>query len=206
MKDGKYDVSRALNELVDGRLLRLTKCKRSDDILFNICDDIKQGEDVDITRFKSNEKSYLNLAFTNKTRKQINNECMLRFISGKNTPLFEVKKLSYDDNTQDFYLAAGMPVISRVNMKSLDVVNNEMFFVSKIGKDTIEIFNQNKKLSIEKSKFNKLFLLSFCITVHKSQGATFNEKYVIHEWHKFDKRLKYVAMSRSSNINNIIIN
>ena len=206
VKDGKYDISRALNELVDGRILRLTKCKRSDDILFNICDTIKQGKDVDITQFKSNEKSYLNLSFTNKTRKQINNECMLRFISGKNVPLFEVKKLSYDDNTQDFYLAAGMPIISRVNMKSLDVVNNEMFFVSKIGKDTIEIFNTNKNLSIEKNKFNKLFLLSFCITVHKSQGATFNEKYVIHEWRKFDKRLKYVAMSRSSNINNIIIN
>jgi ATP-dependent exoDNAse (exonuclease V) alpha subunit len=81
-----------------------------------------------------------------------------------------------------------------------------MFYVSKIENLSIDILNKNKKLTIEKKKFNKLFILSFCITVHKSQGATFNEKCVIHEWHKFDKRLKYVAMSRSSNINNIIIN
>ena len=50
-----------------------------------------------------------------------------------------------------------------------------------------------------------MFYVAYCITVHKSQGSTFRHEYTIHEFEKFDNRLKYVALSRSSNIKNINI-
>jgi hypothetical protein len=42
-------------------------------------------------------------------------------------------------------------------------------------------------------------------TIHKSQGASFNNKYTIHEWNRLDRRLKYVALSRATNENNVKI-
>jgi hypothetical protein len=41
--------------------------------------------------------------------------------------------------------------------------------------------------------------------IHKSQGASFDKKYTIHEWARLDRRLKYVALSRATNENNVKI-
>ena len=46
--------------------------------------------------------------------------------------------------------------------------------------------------------FQRLFYVAYCITVHKSQGETYNEPYTIHEFERFDGRLKYVALSRAT--------
>jgi ATP-dependent exoDNAse (exonuclease V) alpha subunit len=43
-----------------------------------------------------------------------------------------------------------------------------------------------------------MFYVAFCLTIHKSQGATFDKPYTIHEFDKLDKTLKYVAMSRAT--------
>ena len=45
-----------------------------------------------------------------------------------------------------------------------------------------------------------MFNVAYCITTHKAQGATFDEPYTIHEFEKFDERLRYVALSRSTDI------
>ena len=44
------------------------------------------------------------------------------------------------------------------------------------------------------------------MTIHKSQGQTFTYDYQIYEWEKLDNRLKYVALSRATKINNIHLN
>ena len=36
------------------------------------------------------------------------------------------------------------------------------------------------------------------ITIHKSQGASFNFPYTIHEWNRLNKRLRYVALTRAT--------
>ena len=103
-------------------------------------------------------------------------------------------------------MASDSHIIARVNSKSLDVVNNEMFVIKKINDDLITISNEMKKdIEIPTDKFNKLFYLAFCITIHKSQGATFNEKYTIYEWLKQNRKMKYVALSRATDEKNIQI-
>jgi ATP-dependent exoDNAse (exonuclease V) alpha subunit len=144
--------------------------------------------------------------WSNKKRKLINIICLTKYLENYSGITFDVKKLTYDDNTQDFTLGVGMPIISRINYKSLDVVNNELFKVKAIKHDFIVVQNEMRTLEIPKNKFNMLFVIAFCMTIHRSQGATFDENYTIHEWKHLDKRLKYVALSRASDINLVKIN
>ena len=67
-------------------------------------------------------------------------------------------------------------------------------------------------------KFQHLFYVAYAITMYKSQGSTFDfyknslgvkvdYEYTIHEFThpRFDERLKYVSLSRSSSLKNINI-
>jgi len=200
-----YEMSRALYELVDGNKIELTLCRRSDDRLFNLCQSILENKPYSVSDLTNkNWVSYKNLCHTNAKRKEVNNKCMKRFLNEyKPSVTYEVKHLEYDNNTQDYTLCKGMPIISRLNKKSLEVFNNEMFVCERILADTIVIKNDYKTLEIEKKDFNKLFNLAFCITIHKSQGLSIKDKYVIYEWGKLHKRLRYVALTRSTEYNNI---
>jgi ATP-dependent exoDNAse (exonuclease V) alpha subunit len=207
-----YEHSKALYELVNGNTCNLTKCRRSDDKVFNLSKCIRDNQPYDIYDLQYLWTSYTNLSFTNEKRHTVNKKCMDKFIEEyKPTNTYKVTRLIWDERLQtnvlhEFYtLCKDMPLIARLNKKDLDIVNNEMFKCHEIKKDTIIIKNEFKLLEIKKEKFNKLFDLAFCVTIHKSQGMTLNDKYVIYEWEKLDKRLRYVAISRATNINNISI-
>ena len=200
--DDIYEHSRALYELVDGCKLQLTKCRRSYDVLFNICQDVTHNKSIDIARFETRKLTYLNVCYTNATRKELNEVCMNHYLKEqKPSKVVQIKKLEYDDNSQDYTLAVGMPLIARKTSSSANVVNNEIFKVEKIMSDKIILSNDLKdEVEIPMDRINKLFHLAFAMTIHKSQGATFNKSYTIHEWNRLDKRLKYVGLSRSSDI------
>jgi hypothetical protein len=199
-----YEMSRALYELVGGRKLNLTVCKRSDDRLFRLCENVKNEVAIDTSVFGKN-KSYLNICFTNERRKKVNAECVARYLKENQKRTVQVEKLHYDDNSQSYTLMEGMPVISRLNKKSLDIVNNETFEVLKIGKDSITVKNEMKTVIVPIKDISRTFNIGFCITTHKSQGETFDKPYTIYEWHKMDSRLRYVALSRATDIKNINI-
>jgi ATP-dependent exoDNAse (exonuclease V) alpha subunit len=149
----------------------------------------------------------LNLCFTNEKRKQINKNACDAFMKSNNKASILIEKLPYDDNSQEYYLKVGMPLIARKNHKSLGIVNNDMVVCSSIKKDSVLVVNNlGENIEVPKHKIKFLFHLGFCITIHKSQGATFTDKYTINEWEKLDKRLKYVALSRATDENNIYIN
>ena len=119
----------------------------------------------------------------------------------------ELPKLKYDQNSQEVKLLTGMPIIARINNKVNDIYNNELCTIKPIHKinDTMTITDDSDKiLEIEKEMFQTLFNIAFfCTTVHKSQGSTFNHNYTVREFDKSDNKLKYVALSRSSCIDNI---
>ena len=60
-----YEKSRCLYELVDGKKLVLTQCKRSDDVLFNICKNAIENKPIDVSRFQKQQEHYLNVCHTN---------------------------------------------------------------------------------------------------------------------------------------------
>jgi len=100
-----------------------------------------------------------------------------------------------------------MPVIARKNNKELNIFNNETFTIKAIKQkdDVIVVVDEGREQEVPIAEFTKMFNVAFCITTHKSQGATFDEPYTIHEFDQFDKRLKYVALSRATDINLINI-
>ena len=79
------------------------------------------------------------------------------------------------------------------------------FNITSVSSETITYKDDKIEYTIPVCDFHKNFYLGFCITVHASQGDSINQKYTIYDW-KIDcfcDKAKYVAMSRSTDINNI---
>ena len=94
------------------------------------------------------------------------------------------------------------PLIARRNCRDYEICNNDTFKVEWITKKDVGI---SGGIEIPRDKFAELFHVAYCITTHRAQGETIREPYTIHEWDRMDARLKYVALSRSTDIKNINI-
>ena len=196
VKDCDYEGSRVLFELCCGNKLELTKCRRSDDVLFNMC---KNVGDVDVSTF-SKKVCRKSVCFTNAKRKAVNEYWMKK--EALTTKHLVIPGHKFDPNSQDMKICINTPIIARVSDAELEIANNETFVVKDIKKNIIVLCNG---LQIDKKDFNKYFYVAYCLTIHKSQGCTFSEEYTIYEWRLLDKRLRYVALSRATNIKNINI-
>ena len=97
VKDADYEGSPVIFELSDGNRINLLKCRRSDDIIYNMC----LPENIDKIKPSDfgNKLCKTNLCFTNQRRKIIN-ECLMKRFS-KNKHHVKVEKLVYDDNSQN---------------------------------------------------------------------------------------------------------
>lgn len=202
--NGNYKYSIGLHELVNGNRLILTKCKRTDDKLYEICLDVDK---VDVGMFPYMKPTYKNIAYTHKTRIQINKDCMARYISEHNGQCIHITMDMGNPKTQDVVLMKGMPIISHKTNSKLEICNTDTFNIINVDTQTITFVNDVTKKQIKTTEFHKYFYVGFCQTIHSSQGETFNEKYTIHDWNmkSFNKELKYVALSRGTNLNNIQI-
>jgi ATP-dependent exoDNAse (exonuclease V) alpha subunit len=100
-----------------------------------------------------------------------------------------------------------MPVIARKNSKQLQIFNNETFTIKQIKRTENEIVveDEGRERTVPIDEFTKIFNVAYCITVHRAQGCTFDDAYTIHEFNQYDERLKYVALSRATDINLINI-
>ena len=201
-----YKDSAALFELCDGHRLQLTKCRRSDDVSFNMLlpDNIEKIKREDFNNMMTDR----HLSFTNDKRIAINDMMMLKYIKQKNhMPTTNFSKLSHDKNSQDMRLLPGMPIIARKNSKKLNIFNNETFTIKEIRKTKgVIIIEDGPRIQIIPiEEFSTLFYMAFCITVLRAQGSTYDKPFTIHEFSRFDNRLKYVAMSRATDKNLINI-
>lgn len=170
-----YRDSKVMYDIVDGQRLILTECKRSDDKLFNMFDDIENLEEKDF----NNKECLLNLAYTNKKVKEIN-----RYYNEK----------AEGENVNGWKLYKGQRLIACINDNKLKIAKNKEYYIKDLDDDNV-IFDD---FIIEKKNIKKFFVLGYCMTIHKSQGSTFNENYTIHEWEKLSDNLKYVAISRAT--------
>ena len=99
-----------------------------------------------------------------------------------------------------------MPIIARKTTEEYDIMNNETFTIYDINENTFKVIIHQTPVEFDNNEFQDLFNIAFCMTIHKSQGQTFDHHYSIYEWEKLDNRLKYVALSRSTNKMNIHLN
>jgi ATP-dependent exoDNAse (exonuclease V) alpha subunit len=232
----KYDYknSSILKELCDHNNINLQTCRRSNDKLFNLIqfDNINNLTPDD---FKSDLKidNDINICWTNNKRKEINKKYMdTAYKKDKTSNWIEIKKLEYDDNSQDVILVNKTPLIAKVNNGNLKLINNERYIIKKVDKNTKEIVVENsrevpkkdkngneiknkkgniimdkiiKTLKIKADEFQKLFRIGYAFTTHSAQGMSIDKPYTIHEFNRMDKKLKYVALSRATKYENINI-
>ena len=155
-----------------------------------------------------------NLCFTNHKRKEVID------LVQKSLPYYvQLKCMNPNDYNSDkgqqtyLNLDYGTPLIARKSISELEVAKNEIWNIKYINKDkkvlTLQ-FGDKEDIEITFQECIKWFLSAYCITIHKSQGDTYKDKYVIHEWKTmsgkglFLRRLRYVAQSRSTNPKELI--
>ena len=196
--DFDYEHSIALKELTDYNTLTLSKCRRSDDKLYKLCD-FKNIMNVDKSQF-NNKMAKKHICFTNKKRIEINEMCMLRYRPQRNYVTLSKNKLNCQ--SQEMYIYNGLPVICKVTDEKQSLNNNEQFIITQFDNDIISIKStiDDRILDIDTKKFNKIFLPAYAITIYSSQGCTINEPYTIHEFEILNRRARYVSLSRSSKI------
>ena len=205
-----YKNSPAIAELADYNRIQLQKCRRADDSLFKMLDPktihTLKKEDFN-GRFTKRH-----ISWTNDKRKKINKSMMEQHIEEiknickqkkqKVPDTIEFKKISTIENSQNVILCEEMPIIARKNIPRLDIANNEQFIIKRIELDDELIIIENectKELNeINFEDFQSWFYVAFCITCHKVQGASYDFEYTIHEFDRFDSRLRYVALSRAT--------
>ena len=198
---GSYQFSPALHQLCDGNRIVLERCRRSDAALFAVYDGERRGtKEVQLAQFPYVSHTSLNIAYTHETRKKINHECMNRY-AGKQF-LACGRRLTHA-KTQEVKIFPTMRVVSYRNTDEL--YNNQLLTVESIdmiAKNFTVLSENGTRLTVEVDDFKMFFLPGYCITVHVSQGCTFDEPFTIHDWnHKcMDRSAKYVALSRSTRL------
>ena len=203
---GNYSNSTTLLELCNYNRLVLDKCRRSDDTLFNLTNPTNIPS-INPQLFKTNQLFFNTVAYTHKTRKNVNGLCMEKYI--KEHPYYiTAQALDSNDKTQISYLAQGMPIISYKNIPKQKILNTDIFTITKINRKTKEFSFKSENIeeqTMKADKFSTMFYPAFCITIHASQGQTFETPYTIWDWTILDNTLKYVALTRATDIKNISI-
>ena len=93
-----------------------------------------------------------------------------------------------------------LAVIARVNNKNYDIMNSEMFTVKEFDNEKNEVIitdDLNEK-TIPFDQMSRLFYPAYCVTCHRYQGSTIDKPFSIYEWQKMDKKLRYTAVTRST--------
>ena len=74
--------------------------------------------------------------------------------------------------------------------------------------DFITIKNDYKTIklnAVENSTFQRYFRVGYADTCHSNQSLTIKKHHLIHQWNRYNDNMKYVALSRSTDYNNINI-
>ncbi len=146
------------------------------------------------------EQSRLVLAYTRKDVADLNSMIKAEMVktgkvSAENTEIsISVKDGDgYTQEIQDF--SVGDRIMFRENNRDLDVMNGSFGTLQNIKNGQFHITLDNgKSVTFSPKEYNS-FQLGYAATVHKSQGMTVDETYVLATPH-FDRHTSYVALSR----------
>ncbi len=171
-------------------------------------------EKIDIRKFPFKE-TQINIAYTHKTRKDINKKWNNRL---KTKDALHLPMIEGDEkHGQDMYIYQKCPLIARKNdNKNKMYFNNETFEVVAYDENKVYLYSERSNdtgeleinsIEVYHIDIQKLFFLNYCSTIHKVQGSTITECFTIWDWgHRcMSKKAKYTALSRGTCPENISI-
>lgn len=192
---------------------------RYDDELAEITKDLEGMNHIKKSQFQK-KIGKVNICYTNKTRKRINQlintktnkgNILSPRIQSEDKQVMKGNEMVNENPTQDIYLYDNLPMISRITHGE-DMVNNERFIITKITKDLVMLESERPDedgkpykhiIGVKLIELQKYFLCAYCVTTHKSQGITINGALTIHDWDLMDKKLRYTAITRAKKLSNI---
>ena len=215
-----YDVenSNILSWICDYNLVQLTENMRSKGdgpMMFDWYKTIlKNGKSkLETSRMWDMKKGFpctgTHIAYTNSTRQYVNWKMITYYKNKYQLPLLEINnpvhlrcgiwesnglvhacKIRSNKNTETYYNNQEFYLISK---------NDDVFII----RDTLT----NQNITVEEIDLASDFDYNWCTTIHKSQGSSIDKTYIIHDWeHRgFNANLKYVAVSRTTKLDNIYI-
>jgi hypothetical protein len=192
-----YEHAAAIHALSGGNMLNLTKCRRSDDSLFNQYKDVSK---MNIKLFGKKELQ-TSLCFYNSTAWAINKKWMMHNKLARNMLVQTSEKAKSLFKTQDIILFDGLPLFSVVTKKELELFNSERFVVQAWNKNTVTLehtdgSSESKTLEVPTQELAESFRPAYCTSAHRNQGRTIREPYSIYDWEKMGERMRYVSLSR----------
>ena len=159
----------------------------------------------------------INLSWTNKTRKSVIRDKQFALTGDIHTIIatdYVKEDNSYitdpDKQLSWIVFKIGSPFIANKSNTETGVAKNEIWKVSNIQDDEITLrLTSDREITITREELFYGWYSGYCITIHKSQGETFADKYTIWDWDRIPKnslgrRLRYVAQSRSKDPENNI--
>jgi len=202
----------------------LHECKRAEDQeTFQINKKLRDGDIVSASMFKTTNdicKNEVNLCHTNDQRRIINNACIKKYSVGKNIHKIEFKQIAKPESPEEnekvlrsqelHTLYEGLPVILLKTIlakgETPSLYNGYKFKIEnfEVGKHFSIRSDRDQIYTLEWSRL-KDFVPCYAMTVHKAQGETLKDPYVIHGYHRMSPTMKYVAVSRCQAISQISI-
>ena len=150
-----------------------------------------------------------NIAYTNKTRREINKKVQNELIKNNESIYIEYNG-NNDQYPQNAYIFNGAKLLLHHTSKDKIFKKNETAIVKTIKEASFIIEKNEIEYEFMYENFHKEFLLGYATTIHKSQGDTlkdivniFDTK-LMNEWLK-DKRCIYTALTRATAIDKINI-
>lgn len=194
----------AVKFLCNNQRNTLTVLKRYDEDLYKLLCDV---DDLDINDFKK-EENPINICYYNSTRKMVNAKW------NEKKGLFVPENI-YDEYSQDMYVYEGLPIVCHKTRRidsEVIYANSETFTVSGYDEEVIHIWNERPSengeseiymLDVPIKEFNEYFLLGYCTTTHKIQGATITKNFTIYDWGDMTTKLRYTALSRAKRVEQV---
>ncbi|TPX53088.1 hypothetical protein PhCBS80983_g06367, partial [Powellomyces hirtus] len=187
----------AVQTIADGNLITLKTnhrfvedpSNRMHEFVDNIMNDSKEWMDELVVDAENITKYRLNIAYTNRMCQHINHLHMERLKSDSKKKALISDRIPLDAKTQDCYLIKGCPLIARVAIRKQGVIKGTRWTL-KDWDEKIVVCRDDKygrDCKVPRGMLQKHFLPGFCTTVHKAQGQTFNQSFLIHEKEKMSK-------------------
>ena len=178
---------------------------------------------------KLNTLTWVNICHTNDKRLEVIKKCNLLYINQMQQALpnniIPIKELVLEENGTNeksvklkiwvmpmITEGAAMPLIARTGNKTLNIVKGNRYYLRTWDDENIEVVDDlylagksTNTIVIPNSLFCKTMTLAFCTTVYSTQGLTIKQPFTIHELDKFTWRMLYVALSRTTTPDHVIV-
>ena len=169
--EGTYENSPALHQLCDGQRVNLITCKRSDAELFDLYSNKVNIENINLDLFKVKELTRLNIAYTHKTRKNINKKCMNMFKG--DVEYLKCDKSIYNKKTQDVMIYEGLPIVAYKNIQKEHILNSEVYHITSIDltEKTFSFMVGDEMKTIKSHEFKNIFIPHIASLPTSHRGA-----------------------------------